>query len=259
MSKLLTKLYQYDFVRNIKDQVRPLKHFILGKDGIYFVVDQIKKARGDQFVKTIFDVGAAFGDTTITFLKSYPEATIYCFEPQKQSFDRLRRRVRKDFNRVKFFNIGLYDKQGFLDFHVASYRDSSSILPLSDSILAQGIYEVDVRKIKVMTLDVFIKKHSVDRIDLIKIDVEGVESALLKGGAETFKNKIDNVFIEISSSIKEINSAEFRDIFDFFYQAGFTFVGCYVDFFFSKDAKVLKVHLGKKATCLRLDGTHSLQ
>jgi hypothetical protein len=104
---------------------------------------------------------------------------------------------------------------------------------------------IETRTIPVVTMDSFIEKNHILHIDFIKIDVEGAEKDVLEGGRETFQNKIGNIFIEISPSYKSLNSRDFADIFQFFYETGFTFVGCYGDYFFSKDKDVL-TYLFKK-------------
>ena len=58
---------------------------------------------------------------------------------------------------------------------IVSYRDSSSIL----SSPRYKKEEIEIRKIKVQRLDDFVKEYNIKHIDLIKIDVEGVEKEVL--------------------------------------------------------------------------------
>lgn len=155
LAKFLEKLYQYDWAKALKEYVRPVKHFLFGKNDIYFVVEQINKARGlDNPVQTVFDIGAADGDKTITFLKTFPLAIIYCFEPQQESLKRLMRRTKKWQKRVKIFQIALGAEDGFADFHIVPYRDSSSFYPPP-----QGVKKIETRKVKVRRLDDIVKEE----------------------------------------------------------------------------------------------------
>lgn len=241
LSKILNKLYEYDSVRSIKDYLRPIKHFIFGKSDIYFVVEEIKKARGEEKpVRVVFDVGAAFGDKVLTFLRSFPQATIYCFEPQRESLERLKRRTAHYKERIKIFNFGLLNKNSYVELNITSYKDASSILPLQKYMREQEIQKIEKRKIKVWRLDDFVKQQKIEHIDLIKIDVEGVEKEVLEGGKDTFKDRIDNVFIEISPLRRGPHSRDYVDIFKFLYKSGFSFIGHYGDYFFSKDNSLLK-------------------
>lgn len=129
---LISKGENSCLIKEMRDFIRPLKHFICGKDDIYRVIDEIKERKGCKGVKIIFDVGAAIGDRTITLLKSFPEATVYCFEPLTTSYQQLKRRAVSYGSRVKLFNFGLYNQNGRINFYVISPRNSSSILPPQD-------------------------------------------------------------------------------------------------------------------------------
>jgi hypothetical protein len=94
ISRALERLYAYDSVRTTKEYVRPLKHLIFGKSDIYLVSDLITQARDAAHpVLFVLDVGAAYGDKTLTFLKSFPESAVHCFEPQRLSRARLVKRI----------------------------------------------------------------------------------------------------------------------------------------------------------------------
>ncbi len=239
--EILGKFYKYNWVKNIKDCcLRPIKHFVFGKDNIYLVMDEIKKGRrGQRPIEVIFDVGAAIGEKTFAFLKEFPGATIYCFEPQQDRLNQLKSRLKKN-QKVKLLNFGLWNKEDNLEFHIISHRDASSLLPMPKYLKMQSQEEVGMETIKVKPLDAVIKKIGINRIDFIKIDVEGAELEVLRGGMETFKNKIDNVFIEIDAWRHPIHSEHFIEIFKFMHEAGFTFLGAYGDYFFSKDENILK-------------------
>ena len=221
-------------VKEIRDFIRPLRHFICGKDDIYRVIDEIKEKKGRNGVKIIFDVGAAVGDRTITLLKSFPSATVYCFEPLIASYQQLKRRTASYGNRVKLFNFGFYNQNGKIDFYIASFKSSSSILPPQDYRKKSGFRVINKKEISVVKLDDFVNEHKIDKIDFIKIDVEGVEKEVIEGGFDTFKNKIDNAYIEIVPKLKGPHSTDYIKVFQYLHEAGFTLVGNYGDYYFSK-------------------------
>jgi len=239
--KILNKLsYKYPFFASVKNFLRSVKYFFVEKTDIALVIDEIKKSRTENNpVKTIFDVGAAAGDKAILFLKSFPDAIVYCFEPQTESLDKLRKRTAEFKNRIKIFDFGFFDKNSEVILNVTPYRDSSSILPPEDGLEYQATDEIKKENIKVVRMDDFMEQENIRHVDFIKIDVEGVEKEILEGGRKSF-TKIDNVFIEILPTRRGIHSSHFSDIFHFFYESGFTFMGCHGDYFFSKDNDVLK-------------------
>jgi len=241
LSKVLEELYKLDSMKSLKGYLRPLKHFVFGKSDIYKWIHQISKARGGNGLKIIFDVGAAVGDKTIVFLQKFPQANLYCFEPLSSSHRHLAKRISPYKNRVKLFRFGLYNRNCELPFKVASYRDASSILPLQ-GLENKEIKEIGEEKVLMCRLDDFVDKINIDRIDLIKIDVEGVEKEVIEGGIWSLRNKVDNVIIEICPLRKGAFSADHIKVFQYLHDAGFAFIGCDVDYFFSKDNNVLKMY-----------------
>ena len=238
MSSFLSKVWQYDSAKAVKERLRPVKHAIFGKNGIYRWLDVISTSRRANPVQVVFDVGAAVGDKTITFLHTFPQAVVYCFEPQKASFARLSKRTGCFARRVKLFNVGLYDKTCTLSLRITSYNDASSILPMA-GLEDTSIKETGAQEIKVYRLDEFLAEQDVPIIDLVKIDVEGVEKEVLAGAAGTLAQKILNVIVEISPLRKGAHSNDHIEVFRRMHDAGFTFVGCDDDYFFTKDPAVL--------------------
>ncbi len=244
---IIHSLYSFDFIRNIKEKLRPVKHSIFGKDGIYFVADEVAFVRaGISPIKVVFDIGAAYGDMARTLAHFFPEAEIYCFEPQKESMQHLMKRTHSFKERVKTFSVAFLNKTGTEMFNVFSYRDASSFLPLQSYFECEGVKKVETRAVSVIKLDDFIQVHNIHHIDFLKIDVEGVEKELLEGGSETLRNMVDNVFIEISSLRQGPHSADYIEVFKFFHERGFTFMGCYGDYFFSKDRFLLEKYFRTK-------------
>jgi hypothetical protein len=75
ISKIQSFLFKFESVKWVKNRVRPIKHWLVGKDGIYKVMDEVAALHGGaNNVATIFDVGAATGEYTLHFLKHFPRA-----------------------------------------------------------------------------------------------------------------------------------------------------------------------------------------
>lgn len=71
-----------------------------------------------------------------------------------------------------------------------------------------------------MKSDDFVLEHNLKKLDLLKVDVEGVEYEVLKGGIDTLSNKIDSVMIEISLIRKGRRSKNLIKILDLLYECG---------------------------------------
>ena len=227
---LISRLYQYDSVKRIKSAFRPFKHILFGREGIYAVVERAKALSGQRGreIANVFDIGAAVGDTAESFLKEFPLAEIYCFEPLPDSFSRLQKRVGKH-GKVHLFNLGLSNASGEAKFYVVPYRDSSSMIPpVNIGVSAEKEISVPVRR-----LDDVVCELGVSHIDFMKVDVEGAEKEMLEGAKESLKIT-DHVFIEISPLRKGKHSRDYIDVFGYLHDSGFSLAGIYSDFFFTK-------------------------
>jgi hypothetical protein len=53
--------------------------------------------------------------------------------------------------------------------------------------------------VKVMTIDVYVREHELDRVDVIKVDVECMEHVVLEGARDTLNRYRPVVFLEVLS------------------------------------------------------------
>jgi len=162
----------------------------------------------------IFDVGAHKGESAIFFREIFQDAQIFCFEPNPNAAKHIEDiKHRKN----KIFNIALSDYNGIGNFNIQDISHLSSLNKVNkDSKSSLGYTENEKHKvinIDVKTGDEIIRELEIDKIDLLKIDVQSNELATLKGFINSFKI-IKNIIIEVSfydfyekkSSIGEIEN-----------------------------------------------------
>lgn len=121
----------------------------------------------------VFDVGAATGRWTLytyELLYKTPELRYHLFEPTYEQFQELTRSYGEMPN-VALNNFALSDRSGLTQIHVEPFNEHSSLLGL----------EGDVRTIPVFTVDDYCDFHRIERISLLKIDVEGNEPQVIAG------------------------------------------------------------------------------
>ncbi|HEX5707058.1 MAG TPA: FkbM family methyltransferase [Pyrinomonadaceae bacterium] len=132
----------------------------------------------------VFDVGANVGHYTQLVLRHVPHARVYAVEPSRVAYDELRRNVGGD-ERVKTFRLGLSDTDRTVALH--SYTadgQETTLLSSIDPRLPTQVVRVEtsaVEEIEVQTLDHLCESEHVERIDFLKLDVEGHEPAILRG------------------------------------------------------------------------------
>lgn len=146
--------------------------------------------RGNDLV--VLDIGANIGMFSL-FIKDYAKK-IYALEPSRRMFECLKENV-KDWDNIEIFNVGLSNTTG----KGVLYGDSPDTAP--QNFLKQGTYQ---EVIDVTTIEQFMKDHSIDHIDVMKIDAEGAEYIILAD--QTFKSVAPKIDFVIGESHYEAGS-----------------------------------------------------
>jgi len=152
-------------------------------------------------VSNIIDVGANSGQFARYIRKIFPKAHIYCFEPLSEPFRALQEWASNRAD-VTLFNLALSDAEGVAEmFYHLDHDTSSSLLPTTS--IAESIYPLTQRQktvlVPVSTLDGALHEASIPILQgiLIKLDVQGYEEHVIRGGGHTFR--------QASACIVEIN------------------------------------------------------
>ena len=134
---------------------------------------------------TAMDIGANLGDWTLPMAKAVgPSGRVFAFEPVPFVANAVRKTLRiNGLVNAAVCETALSDRQGETPFTVV--HDDNAILNIRCSGI--GIDNLGGSEITVpmTTLDAFVEAEELDRLDFIKVDVEGHEAAVLKGAEET--------------------------------------------------------------------------
>lgn len=141
------------------------RHLIMSgkfdRSNIQVLLDLAKP--GDTFL----DVGANIGYYSAVFLKKVKNSNAICFEPQPGIVDLLMANVGQFPGRSKVYQVGLADKDAELRFHInMANRGASRISSDGETVIPVR----DARKVFA----------GLDRLDLMKIDVEGYEEPIFR-------------------------------------------------------------------------------
>jgi len=181
--------------------------------GTKLVLDKIKKE------EVVIDLGANIGYYTLLFAKIVGnKGKVFAFEPDPDNFKFLKKNVDKN----NFMNVQLEQK-------AVSNTNGTIKLFLNDGNKgAHRIYHSELagneyKEVKVTTLDSFFKKMKIDqKVDFIKMDIEGAEFGALNG----MKNLLDNnpsitLFLEFDPKQIRAFGSDPMDIIDFLKQNNF--------------------------------------
>lgn len=167
----------------IYNQETAFKEFVLhGEDWI------LSKLNG---LSTIFDVGCNIGEWTRLARSHHPNSDIHMFEVVPDTFQHMKKNIVLD-EKMYANPFGLSSEAGTLDM---KYKPSYSAV--STCLRMLRVDDSEYRSGLVMKGDDYVKSRMIDKIDYLKVDVEGAEKMVFEGFSETLKqNKIDIIQFE---------------------------------------------------------------
>jgi FkbM family methyltransferase len=198
---------------------------------------------------TIFDVGANIGMFASYVNRFYPSAKIYCFEPLPLTFKALQANAKEHgFKHTQLNKYGLSDKAGSATFTFFPHSPGWSTMhhlqtpefmkvvrsdirnydrlppvisflfkvPVVGSLLLELIIHYKMKKKEFVcplkTLSSCMKEFGVERIDLLKVDVERAEFSVLKGIQDPDWKKIQQCVIEVQNDLDPQNGAKITQL-----------------------------------------------
>jgi FkbM family methyltransferase len=163
----------------------------------------------------IFDVGANHGQSTEIFRVLFEGCTVHAFEPQRDAFAELSRRL-GGVERVHLNRLALGERAGEAPLYLTTHAESSSLLPFNDATWwaqAVDIRSSGVETVAVDTIDHYCAERGIAAIDFLKLDVQGFEPECLRGaGRMLSERRIDVVQAEILYYEMYARTVRFADI-----------------------------------------------
>jgi FkbM family methyltransferase len=176
----------------------------------------------------VFDIGANIGAHTLPFARLVgPAGSVHAFEPTDYAFAKLRRNIALNpplAPAIRAHQMFLVETR-----HAALPAGVYSSWPVAE---AGGETHEEhcgamktTREARVGTADDFCAANGIDRIDLVKIDVDGHEAAVIRGFRESLRRFLPDILIEIAPFIHDANGAsELDEIVGFFAGLGYAFL-----------------------------------
>lgn len=167
----------------------------------------------------IFDCGANKGDWALSLKEHLLDNELndfefFLFEPSKTNIDIITDKI-KDDNKMTLIASGVSNKKEKMTLY--SNESGSALGSLYQRNLEHYNKELNIEEeITLITLDAYIKEQSIQKIDFLKLDIEGHESKALEGAKKTFKDKKVK-YVQFEFGGCNIDSRTyFRDFFYFF-------------------------------------------
>jgi FkbM family methyltransferase len=164
---------------------------------------------------TFIDIGANVGLVSVPLGAKFRECKGIAVEPIKRNVDALSRNLTLNslISTITIFPVALGDKVGT----VSMLRDNNfggstgNAKIVLDAETSTATHEVNVE-----LLDNIWRESGSPRVSFIKIDVEGYEYQVLKGGQELIRNCRPVIYGEFHSALMPQNGYDFHDVLQLF-------------------------------------------
>ena len=150
-------------------------------------IDEVYKFNSTSTIPKIIDCGSNIGLSIIFFKRMYPDAEVIAFEPDNDIFN-----ISKyNLSQFGINNVKLFQKAVWINEESLVFAKTGS---LGGHIVQEKKKAENTIEIKTVRLKDFLSQ----KIDFLKIDIEGPEYDILKDCGESLKN-VENIFVEYHS------------------------------------------------------------
>ncbi len=147
----------------------------------------------------IFDVGANTGLFAIRMKQLYPDAQLYCFEPNATNFYQLATNIKLSlFKNVKIFQLGVGGTSRMEKLYIHQTNIGGH------SIYQSETNSLEFTEIELVSLNDLFKKYNIETCNLLKMDCEGAEFEIIKSLDIALASKIEKLIFEATPSVYSI-------------------------------------------------------
>lgn len=162
---------------------------IYEKEELEFLIDWIKTKHHHLFKGTAIDIGANIGNHSLFFADYFYK--VKSFEPNIRTYQALYANSKLS-NNIETFNFGISDQEQSLLLNVSKNNVGGSFLLEKRN----NNTEVNADLVQLFKLDTVLDEN--EKITLMKIDVEGHESKVLKGAKNIIEKHKPLILFELN-------------------------------------------------------------
>ena len=174
----------------------------------------------------ILEAGACDGADTVRLARRWPGGTVHAFEPVPDAYAGVVERTRSLAN-VSTYELALSDESGTADIHLsedesgAPRPDSSSLLEPTEHLAAwPSIKFRHTVTVRAVTLDVWARTHSIDHLDLMWLDLQGMELRVLRASPELVAHT-SAIYMEVWRRPMYAGAPDYREVLAWMADHGF--------------------------------------
>ena len=145
--------------------------------------------------RVVFDVGANCGLFSAFVAEKYPNCNIFCFEPSEELIPIIKMNCNR-YN-VSIYDCAVSDTDGSVTFYVnPDSQQTNSVNVQAVKVVSAVDQILETGTVKCRSLDSIVEENKIDQVDVLKVDVQGFEGAVFRGGANMLK-KVNLIFVEL--------------------------------------------------------------
>jgi FkbM family methyltransferase len=148
--------------------------------------------------KTIVDAGANIGLAAIYFANRYPDARIISLEPEQSNFELLKANT-APYPNITPVHAALWHRNEEIDLIDPGRGKWAFMTQTKDS--AESLPGNAHHVVAAMTVDKIMKDYGMEKIDILKIDIEGAEKEVFSD-TTPWINQVDSLIIELHERLK---------------------------------------------------------
>jgi FkbM family methyltransferase len=166
------------------------------------------------------DIGSNIGTVALHVAATATKGKVYAFEPDADNYTSLQQNIKlNDFENIIAIRKALGEVPGHSKlFKVNRFNNGMN------RILSDNTSFSDFGHVEVSTLDIETAQLKPERIDLIKIDVEGYELNVLKGANNVFKHYRPFLVVEVVDVNLKNHGHSSADVVEFLKAFGYRFI-----------------------------------
>lgn len=165
---------------------------------VYYGIDNQNKGKIYELVQEdfhVFDVGTNIGEVILNIAKRAKKGVVHGFEPVPYNYKKVSKNISlNDFDNIILNNIALSDRDETVFFDDEELKSHSGLISMNKNKILNS------KEVKAITFDGYVSANNIQRIDFIKVDIEGFELNFLRGAEQSIKKFKPILFMEIDDA-----------------------------------------------------------
>lgn len=176
---------------------------------------------------SVVDAGAHHGQTAAEYLNHLPGSRVIALEPEPDNFAVAKETLAPFGDRAMLLPLALAEVDGIVSLRRTSHSGAHSLLEVGD----MRYYDAPVEtlapvEVRAVSLDSLCAAHQLDRLDILKMDIQGAELLALRGaGGLLARQAIGLIALEVLFQPLYRDQPTFWDIADHLRSHGYALQG----------------------------------